>query len=137
MKRLLYIIPLLLVGCTAPKEIIREVPVEVVHDVYHNIYIHDTVSRTDSTIIYQKGDTVFKERFRNIYIERQIHDTLKTHDTVPQPIYITETKEVVKKEPQWWPVWLSLGLICFYLLVTKTKFINWIKNFIKFIIKLF
>ena len=137
MKKLLYIIPLLLVGCTAPKEIIREVPVEVIHDVYHNVYIHDTVSRTDSTIIYQKGDTVFKERFRNIYIERQIYDTLKTHDTVPQPIYITETKEIVKKEPQWWPVWLSLGLICLYFLVTKTKFVNQIKNFIKFIIKLF
>lgn len=128
---------LLLVGCQAPKEIIREVPVEVTHDVYHNIYIHDTTHTVDSTIIYQKGDTIFKEKYKYIYIERQVHDTLATHDTIPEPVYITETTEVVKKEPQWWPVWLALGLIFVYLLVTKTSFIEWIKNFIKYVIKLF
>ena len=125
MKKVLYSIlfTILFIGCHSPKEIIREVPVEVTHDVYHNIYIHDTTHTTDSTIIYQKGDTVFKEKYVNEYIEKTVHDTLATHDTIPQPFYITETKIV--KEPQWWPVWLFTGFIILGLIIYITiKFKN-------------
>lgn len=139
MKRIFYIFiaSLLFIGCTTVKEVIREVPVEVVHDVYHNIYIHDTTHVTDSTIIYQKGDTVFKEKYINKYIERIVHDTLKTHDTIPQIINTETTKIVTKNKPQWWPVWIALGLVLVYLLATKTKFFVYIKDFINYIIKLF
>lgn len=137
LKKFLYISSILLIvsGCCSPKEIIREVPVEVVHDVYHNIYIHDTTHTTDSTIIYKEGDTIFKEKYKYIYKERTVHDTLATHDTIPQPFYITTTNTV--KDPQWWPVWLSLGIILLYFIITKTKFVKGIKDFINYIINIF
>ena len=134
MKKILYIFlaTILFVGCCSPKEIIREVPIEVTHDVYHNIYIHDTTHVTDSSVTYIQGDTVFKEKYKYIYTERQVHDTLATHDTIPQPFYITQTKTV--KEPQWWPVWLMLGaiiagFIIYIVLKFKTKFISIFKIF--------
>ena len=126
-KKIIYIIlaSFLITGCCTPKEIIREVPVEVIHDVYHNIYIHDTTHVKDSTIIYQKGDTIFKEKYKNVYIEKQIHDTLAIHDTIDKPVYIT--KEKIVNKPQWWPVWLFCGFIAlcivgFILINNKFKF---------------
>lgn len=95
-------------GCCSPKEIIREVPVEVVHDVYHNVYIHDTTHTTDSVIMYQKGDTVFKEKYVYKYIGNTVHDTIATHDTIPAPYPVVEEKII--KEAKWWPVWLVLGI---------------------------
>ena len=107
----LALICFLLVGCTITKEVVKEVPVEVIHDVYHNVYVHDTSYVTDSSIVYIKGDTIFKEKYRYIYQERLVHDTLATHDTIPQIINTETTKVVEKKVPQWWPVWVACGLV--------------------------
>lgn len=137
MKKIIYIIPFILIGCTTPKEIIREVPVEVIKTEYKTEYIHDSIYQHDSTYIYMKGDTVFKTVDKLKYIERRVYDTLITHDTIPQ---IVNTETTVVKEvnkPQWWPVWLALGIVLLYLLITKTKFLIAIKDFIKYIIKLF
>lgn len=137
MKKLIYIIPFILIGCTTPKEIIREVPIEVIKTEYKTEYIHDSIYQHDSTYIYMKGDTVFKTVDKLKYIERRVHDTLITHDTIPQ---IVNTETTVVKEvnkPQWWPVWLVLGIVLLYLLITKTKFLIVIKDFIKYTIKLF
>ena len=134
MKYFLIIIStvLLLTGCCSPKEIIREVPVEVVHDIYHNIYVHDTTHVTDSSVTYIKGDTVFQEKYKYVYKEKIVHDTLATHDTIVNNVYIP--KEKIVKEPQWWPVWLMLGaiiagFIIYIVLKFKTKFISIFKIF--------
>lgn len=117
---------ILLTGCHSPKEIIREVPVEVIKTEYQTQYIHDSIYQHDSTYIYMKGDTVFKTVDKLKYIERTVHDTLITHDTIPQTITVTEVVE--KKVPQWWPVWLFCGLIILGGIVyTIYKFKNKIK----------
>lgn len=136
MKKLIYLIPLFLIGCTAPKEIIREVPVEVIKTEYRTEYIHDSIYQHDSAYIYMKGDTVFKTVDKLKYIERRVHDTLITHDTIPQIINTETTKIVTKNKPQWWPVWLALGIVALYFLITKTKFIEKLKEFIKYIINI-
>ena len=133
----LFIIPLMVVSCTAPKEIIREVPVEVIKTEYKTEYVHDSIYQHDSTYIYMKGDTVFNTQYKTKYIERRVHDTLITHDTIPQIVNTETTKTIIKNNPQWWPVWLALGIVLLYLLITKTKFLIAIKEFIKYVIKLF
>ena len=138
MKHLKYILltVILLTACSAPKEIIKEIPVEVIKTEYKTQYVHDTIYDKDSTFIYIKGDTVFNIQYKYKYSERTVHDTLITHDTIPQIINTETTVTVTKKQPQWWPVWLALGIVLLYLLITKTKFVNIIKTFIKYIIKL-
>jgi hypothetical protein len=84
-----------------------------------------------------KGDTVFSIKYQLKYIERRVHDTLITHDTIPQIINSETTVTKTVSKPQWWPVWLALGIVLLYLLITKTKFINWIKTLITLIIKIF
>ena len=136
MKKLLFtLISLCLVGCTSVKEVIREVPIKITQTEYKTEFIHDSTYVHDSTYLFVKGDTVFKTEYKFKYIERRTHDTLITHDTIPQVINI-ETTKVVNK-PQWWPIWLALGIVVLYFLTTKTKFVAYLKEFIKYIIKLF
>jgi len=136
--RKLFLIATLLVLVTSckTKEIIREVPVETIREVEKKVFVHDSIHEHDSVFMYIKGDTVVKERIKYVYVGKTVHDTLTTHDTIPQIINTETTKTIVEKKPQWWPVWLSFGLILSYLLITKTKFIEIIKNFIKYLIKL-
>lgn len=128
---------IMLAGCTTTQKIIKEVPVEVIKTEYQTQYIHDSIYTHDSTFIYMKGDTVFNTQYKFKYIERTAHDTLITHDTVPQIINTETTKTVTKNNSQQWPVWLLLDIVLLYFLITKTEFINNIKEFIKYIIKLF
>lgn len=100
---------LLLIGCKGPKEIIKEVPVEVVKTEYKDIYHFDSIYLHDSINTYIKGDTVFRDKLQYKYIEKQVHDTLVTHDTIPKTVTVTEIVE--KKVPQWWPVWLFCGIV--------------------------
>lgn len=122
MKKLLIVIPcLLFIACHAPKEIIKEVPVEIIKTEYKDIYRFDSIYIHDSINTYTNGDTVYRDKFQYKYIEKQVHDTLITHDTIPKTIYKTQIVE--KKVAQWWPVWLMLGIIvCSGLIYIFKKF---------------
>lgn len=129
-KKLILLFSLfLLPSCTSVKEIIKEVPVEVVKEVEKKVFVHDTTYTKDSVIVYQKGDTIFKDKVVFKYVGKTVHDTLAVHDTVPKPVYNTEIKTVNK--PQWWPVWLMLGAliaggIVYAIYKFKDKILKWI-----------
>ena len=127
MKKLYLILisVLLFTACKAPKEIIREVPVEVEKIVYKNVIQHDSIFVKDSVSTFQKGDTVFKNVIKYKYKIQIVYDSFVTHDTVPKIINQTEIQTIEKKVPQWWPVWLSglIILILYILFLTyKRKF---------------
>jgi len=132
LKRLLLVLSMVLfIGCSAPKEIIREVPVEVVRTEYRDTYVHDSIYEHDSIFIAVNGDTVTKEVYKYKYLQNTVHDTLITHDTVPKILTVTETKVVEKKVPQWWPVYLTGGLLLLigigYLIYKFKNKISWLK----------
>jgi hypothetical protein len=139
MKKLfsLLVLSVFFIGCTTIKEVVKEVPVEVIREVEKTVYVHDTTYTKDSVIIYQRGDTIFKEKLIYKYVGKTVHDTLRTHDTIPQIINTETTVTKTVNKPQWWPVWLAVGIVLLYLLLTKTNFGEIIKNFIKYVIKLF
>lgn len=134
-KYFISILCILFIGCKPVKEIV-EVPVEVIKEVEKKVYVHDTTYTNDSTIIFIKGDTILKEHIKYIYVGKTIHDTLSIKDSVEKPIYITNTVTKTVNKPQWWPVWLLLGVILSYFIVTKTKIINYIKPLLK-LLKIF
>ena len=135
-KLVLFIIPFLAIGCKTIEKVV-EVPVETVRTEYKDVYHFDSIYLKENVYIYQRGDTVFRDSTYIKYVEKRIHDTLITHDTIPQIINTETTKTVEKKVPQWWPVWLSLGIVLLYYIITKTTFIEKLKIFIKYLIKLF
>lgn len=112
MKHTLYILAIISLlfcaSCTRTKYITREIPVEVVKTEYQNVFVHDSIHETDSIFVEVKGDTVTKEVFKTKIVYKYITDSVIKNDTIPQ--IITQQEIVEKKVPQWWPVWLSLGI---------------------------
>jgi len=94
MRRLAYILPLLLLlsGCTRTIYQDREV---VRHDTaYVSKFALDTVIQRDSILVLERGDTVYKTIQKYVYKVKERRDTcyVQRTDTVLQ----TETKEVQK-----------------------------------------
>lgn len=96
MKKLLLAILLgiLLSGCAATKYV--EVPVDRVKIEYRDRVSVDTLYRNDSTIIREKGDTVFLEKYKYIYRVKELRDTVNVTDTVTVVKPVEVTKEVNK-----------------------------------------
>lgn len=96
MKKLLLAILLgiLLSGCAATKYV--EVPVDRVKVEYRDRVSVDTLYRSDSTIIREKGDTVFLEKYKYIYRVKELKDTVNVTDTITVVKPVEVTKEVNK-----------------------------------------
>lgn len=96
MKKLLLAILLgtLLSGCAATKYV--GVPVDRVKVEYRDRVSVDTLYRNDSTIIREKGDTVFLEKYKYIYRVKELRDTVNVTDTITVVNTVEVTKEVNK-----------------------------------------
>lgn len=96
MKKLLLAILLgiLLSGCATTKYV--EVPVDRVKVEYRDRVSVDTLYRNDSTIIREKGDTVFLEKYKYIYRVKELKDTVNVTDTITVVKPVEVTKEVNK-----------------------------------------
>ena len=77
----------------------KNIPVEIarVDSIYFSAIHRDSIIVRDSIYIVEKGDTVYKTKFKYIYRDRIIHDTIFTQkcDT------ITKVVEVEKKSSIW------------------------------------
>lgn len=95
MRKYLFLTALLLCGCKATEY----VPVETVRTEYKDRteYVHDSTTVTDSIVLMQKGDTVFKERWRTAFRDRwhTVTDTATVCDTIRVPY-------PVERELSWW-----------------------------------
>ena len=104
MRRLAYILPLLLLlsGCTRTIYQDREV---VRHDTaYVSKFALDTVIQRDSILVLERGDTVYKTIQKYVYTVKERRDTcyVQRTDTVLQTETKVETKTVRKND------WLEL-----------------------------
>ena len=124
MKKLLLAILLgiLLSGCALTKYV--EVPVDRVKIEYRDRVSSDTLYRTDSIIIKEKGDTVFLEKYKYIYRVKELKDTINVTDTLTVIKTVEVTKEVNKLHN--WQVGLMIlgGAV---IVLGGYKFIKFIK----------
>ncbi len=81
-----------------------------------SIFIHDSI------FVYVGGDTVVRERWRTMWRERTIHDTLIERQT--DTIVRTETVEttVTRSPPEAWAGWMAaLALLAAIVIYTAVK----------------
>lgn len=97
-------------SCTTTKyvEVPVEIPkVETKYIVKNNTdSIHEIVYVKDSTNTWQRGDSIFKERYHSEIAKSSRNsnktDTIFQTDTITKPLYITKNKEkAVEKELTW------------------------------------
>lgn len=108
----------------------KEVPV-VMHDtVAKNIWRIDTTIVKDSVYFAIKGDTIYKERYKNKWRIQVVHDTISKVVTIPVEVVRTrtKTKTVVKEVNRlhWWQECLIL-FGCFWII----NLIIWLKKSVK------
>lgn len=71
---------------------IRYVPVETTKtdSVYFNKLVHDSIIIKDSVYVKEKGDTIYQYKYKYIYKDKSVHDTLYIERTdsvrVPYPV---------------------------------------------------
>lgn len=92
---ILAVLALLLSGC----KVIKEVPVEKIVEKtsYQDRVFRDSMYLHDSIYVEVKGDTVWRDRYRYLYRDREIRDTVQVTvtDSIPYPV-------VVEKELSKW-----------------------------------
>lgn len=86
---------ILLTGCKT-----TYVPVETVRTEYRDKYLRDSIYLHDSINVYQKGDTIYKDRWRYEYRDKIVKDTVNVTDTIPVVVEVVKIKEVNKLT--WW-----------------------------------
>lgn len=100
---ILAVLALLLSGC----KVIKEVPVEKIVEKtsYQDRFFRDSIYLRDSIRVETKGDTVFRDRYRYLYRDREIRDTLQVTviDSIPYPV------EVEKELSKWNQLKVDVG----------------------------
>ncbi|GHT40848.1 hypothetical protein AGMMS49965_09750 [Bacteroidia bacterium] len=101
------------------------VPVETVKTEYRDNYIHDSVVRYDSVFVKEKGDTVIFERYKYLYKDRLVRDSVVIRDSIQVP-YPVEVSVPVNYITGWqnFQIWLGRSLLLFvfvYLIVLYFK----------------
>lgn len=92
MKKLLLIfLVFIAISCGTTKVV--EVPVDRVRTEYIDRHSVDTIIKNDNTVIREKGDTVFLEKYKYIYKYVNRTDTVLRTDTITK----VQTVEVVKE----------------------------------------
>lgn len=86
-----------LIGCKTKTVYI---PMETVKTEYKNNYIRDSIYLHDSISVYQRGDTVFKDKFAYIFVDRLKIDSIHIRDSIPYPVVVE--KPVYKDKPDSW-----------------------------------
>lgn len=117
MKKVVFVLTLLLMGCT------KYVPITTLQKEiqYINKYVKDSIYTADTVRIYESGDTIFNDRIKYIYDYKEIRDTIyfSKVDSVPYPVEVVKTKAVT---PKW--AWFSLAIsivsiVCVFVLIWK------------------
>lgn len=114
-RTLLYLIILLtcylLVSCTKAVYL----PVESVRTEYRDVVKYDSIYRHDSVFVLLKGDTVWIEKYKTLYWDRFIRDSVFLQDTlrIPYPVEIP----VYTNKLRWYQTALVYtGLIALFVL---------------------
>lgn len=98
----------LLISC---KTKIQYVPVETIKTEYRDRLKVDSVHLYDSIYIRDKGDTVFEYRYKYLYRDKLLNDTVYVGSVVQVPYAVIETK-TVNRLYNWQIVLMCLGGIC-------------------------
>ena len=89
---------------------IEYVPVETVRTEYINTHTTDTIIQNNTTIIKEKGDTIYIFKEREIYKYRDRVDTLIVNDTTNTTKYVDRIEYVeVNKLKDWQIILMVLG----------------------------
>ena len=116
-----YIIPVialfLLISCkTRYITEYQTVEVPVIHTELRTDTVRDSVHHTDSVVVFQRGDTVFSEKYRYITKWRERSKIVNTTDTLYKVVKKHVPVYVEKELNKWQKIRMNIGGIAMALL---------------------
>ena len=106
----------------------KYIPIESVKTEYRNIATTDSIYLRDSIFVKEKGDTLIVEKYRYLYKDRILRDSIFKTDTIRVPYPVEVVKEIKKPLTGWqnFQVWcgriaLALALLAIIYFALKLK----------------
>jgi DNA polymerase sigma len=92
MKKILFlsIIAILLYSCKS----VKYIPVETTKINYRDNLVRDSVIHYDSVYVKDKGDTLILERYKYLYKNRIVKDSVFVNDTIRIPYPVEVVKQI-------------------------------------------
>ena len=118
-KKLIFaVIATMLLSCKS----IKYIPVVTTKIEYRDNFVRDSIFRYDSVFVRDKGDTLILERYKYLYKNRIVKDSIFINDTIQVPYPVEVMKQVKATLTSWqnFQIWcgrltlFALFLACIY-----------------------
>ena len=118
-KKLIFaVIATMLLSCKS----IKYIPVVTTKIEYRDNFVRDSIFRYDSVFVRDKGDTLILERYKYLYKNRIVKDSIFINDTIRVPYPVEVIKQVKAPLTSWqnFQIWcgrfalFALLLACIY-----------------------
>ena len=97
-KKLIFaVIATMLLSCKS----IKYIPVVTTKIEYRDNFVRDSIIRYDSVFVKDKGDTLILEKYRYMYKNRIVKDSIFINDTIRVPYPVEVIKQVKAPLTSW------------------------------------
>ena len=118
MKKILFFVAIatMLYSCKS----VKYIPVETTKIEYRDNFVRDSIFRYDSVFVKDKGDTLILERYKYLYKNKILKDSIFINDTirVPYPVEIVKQTEAPLSSWQNFQIWCGRLALIALLFVT-------------------
>ena len=136
-KKLLFVIAFIgfvvLSGCKTQTKI-QYVPIEQTRIEYRDNYLRDSIYLQDSIYVREKGDTVFVEKYKYLYVDKIRYDSIFRYDSIPVPYPVDVINEKVTNRITWWQqtqMYAFWAFAAFLLIKYRSKWLSMIVSLFK------
>ena len=123
MKKLLFLaaIATMLYSCKS----VKYIPVETTKIEYRDNFVRDSIFRYDSVFVKDKGDTLILEKFRYLYKNRIVKDSVFINDTIRVPYPMEVVKQVKAPLTSWQSFQIWCGRFALFVLLLACIYVVW------------
>ena len=121
-KKLIFaVIATMLLSCKS----IKYIPVVTTKIEYRDNFVRDSIFRYDSVFVRDKGDTLILERYKYLYKNRIVKDSIFINDTIRMPYPVEVIKQVKTPLTRWQRFQIWCGRFALFALVLACIYIVW------------
>lgn len=121
MKKILIfaVIATMLLSCKS----VKYIPIETTKIEYRDKFFRDSIFRYDSVFVRDKGDTLILERYKYLYKNRIVKDSVFINDTIRVPYPVEVVKQVKAPLTSWQSFQIWCGRLALVILLLSSVYI--------------
>ena len=121
-KKLIFaVIATMLLSCKS----IKYIPVVTTKIEYRDNFVRDSIIRYDSVFVRDKGDTLILERYKYLYKNRIVKDSIFINDTIRDPYPVEVVKQVKAPLTSWQNFQIWCGRLALFVLLLACIYVVW------------